>query len=78
MGILLCVVDGDKIRGKISETTKVRVMVLAIIAMLAVTMIVAGYRDEGEKIEVDEGYGEISVEYQPDPEIFSGYDYQRS
>ncbi|MFO7791725.1 MAG: hypothetical protein R6W73_01925 [Candidatus Saliniplasma sp.] len=40
-------------------------MVLPIIAMLAVTMIVAGYWNEGEQIEidVDEGYQELEVEY---------------
>ncbi|MFO7792175.1 MAG: hypothetical protein R6W73_04225 [Candidatus Saliniplasma sp.] len=58
-------------------------MVIPIIAMLAVTMMIAGYmeEDEGEKqveIEVDEGYDEMTVEYQPDPETPSGYDYQRS
>ncbi|MFO7791541.1 MAG: hypothetical protein R6W73_00980 [Candidatus Saliniplasma sp.] len=44
-------------------------MVIPIIAMLAVTMMIAGYRDEGEEqvdIEVDEGYDEISLEYLPE------------
>jgi len=45
-------------------------MVIPIVAMLAVTMIVAGYRDEGEpiEIEVDEGYGEVTVMVPPPPE----------
>jgi len=64
MGIPLYVVDGDTIIGKISETTKIRVMVLPIIAMLAVTMIVAGYRDEGKQIEieVEEYPDELNIE----------------
>ena len=42
-------------------------MVIPIVAMLAVTMIVAGYRDEGEPIEVDEGYDEMTVVVPPPP-----------
>ena len=38
-------------------------MVIPIVAMLAVTMIVAGYRYEGEPIEVVEGYQTLEVEY---------------
>ncbi|MFP4001554.1 MAG: hypothetical protein ACLFU5_06595 [Thermoplasmata archaeon] len=69
MSFLLCVVDGDKIPGKISETTKVRVMVLAIIAMLAVTMIVAGWQQgEEQDIEVEEGYSEIVAKVPQNPE----------
>ena len=62
-GSPLCIVESDKITGKISETNKVRVMVIPIVAMLAVTMIVAGYRYEGEPIEVVEGYQTLEVEY---------------
>ncbi|MGM0404926.1 MAG: hypothetical protein ACQEQM_02135 [Thermoplasmatota archaeon] len=42
-------------------------MVLPIIAMLVVTMIVAGYQDEGKPIEVDEGYDEMNLGYLPGP-----------
>ena len=78
MSVPLYLVESDNISGKISEKNKVRMMVLPIIAMLVVTMIVAGYRDEGERIEVDEGFGEITVEYQPDPGTSSGYVYNRN
>ncbi|MFP4002002.1 MAG: hypothetical protein ACLFU5_08895 [Thermoplasmata archaeon] len=45
-----------------TEEGKVRLMVIPIVAMLAVTMIVAGWQQE-EPIEVEEGYGEMSIEY---------------
>ena len=78
-GSPLCIVESDKITGKISETNKVRVMVIPIVAMLAVTMIVAGYRDEGEPIEVDEGYDEMNLEYLPGPnESETFYDKNRN
>lgn len=51
----------------LSEEGKVRLMVIPIVAMLGVTMIVAGYYQEEEQIEieVDEGYEEICIEYLP-------------
>ncbi|MEF8832783.1 MAG: hypothetical protein V5A66_04605 [Candidatus Thermoplasmatota archaeon] len=50
-----------------SEETKLRLMVIPIVAMLAVTMIVAGWQQEGEQVEIDveEGYEEIGIEYLP-------------
>ncbi|MFO7792932.1 MAG: hypothetical protein R6W73_08155 [Candidatus Saliniplasma sp.] len=52
------------ITGKISETTKVRLMVLPIIAMLMITMMVTGCLEEGEKIEdIDSNHDEMSIEY---------------
>ena len=66
MSVPLYLIESDNIPGSISEENKVRVMVLPIIAMLVVTMIVAGYRDEGEGIDVDEGFDEISLEYLPE------------
>lgn len=52
----------------ISEKNKIRVIVVAIIAILAVTMIVARYRDEGEQIDVDDedGFDEIIIDDPPD------------
>ncbi len=38
-------------------------MVVPIVAMLVVTMIVAGYRDEGERVEMEEDPGELTIEY---------------
>ncbi len=47
-----------------SEEGKVRLMVIPIVAMLAVTMIIAGYyQEEEQEIEVEEGYDEMSFEY---------------
>lgn len=47
-----------------SEETKVRLMVVPVVAMLAVTMIVAGWQHEEQvEIEVEEGYDEMTVEY---------------
>ena len=66
MSVPLYIVESDNVPGSISEENKIRMMVLPIIAMLVVTMIVAGYRDEGERIEVDEGFGETSIEYLPE------------
>lgn len=52
-----------------SEEAKVRLMVVPIVAMLAVTMMVAGYQQDGEQdIEVEEGYGEMEIEYLPGPD----------
>ncbi|MFW5945713.1 MAG: hypothetical protein ACOCTN_02425, partial [Candidatus Natronoplasma sp.] len=54
----------------LSEEGKVRLMVIPIVAMLAVTMLVAGWQQEKKpvQIEVDEGYDEIVIpeEEQPD------------
>lgn len=48
-----------------TEEGKVKLMVILIVSMLAVTMVVAVYyQEEGEsEIEVDEGYGEMEIEY---------------
>ena len=66
MSVPLYLIESDNIPGSISEENKVRMMVLPIIAMLVITMIVAGYRDEGEQIEIDvddeDGFGEFLVE----------------
>ncbi len=52
-----------------SEEDKVRLMVILIVAMLAVTMIIAGYyQEEEQEIDVDEGYGEIEATVPPQPE----------
>jgi len=49
-----------------SEDTKPRLIVVAIVVMLAVTMVVAGWQYEEEReIEVDEGYDEINVTVPP-------------
>ncbi len=63
MSVSLYLFESGNISGKISEENKVRVMILPIIAMLVITMIVAGYRDEREPIEVDENPGELTIEY---------------
>jgi len=48
----------------LSEEGKVRLMVVPIVAMLAVTMVVAGWQHEEQvEIEVEEGYNEMEVEY---------------
>ncbi|MFP4000480.1 MAG: hypothetical protein ACLFU5_01075 [Thermoplasmata archaeon] len=48
-----------------TEETKVRLMVIPIVVMLAVTMLVAGWQQEKKpvQIEVEEGYEEITTEY---------------
>ncbi|MFW5953107.1 MAG: hypothetical protein ACOCSJ_02995 [Candidatus Natronoplasma sp.] len=47
-----------------SEEGKVRLMVIPIVAMLAVTMIVAGWQyEEQVEIDVDEGYDEMQINY---------------
>ncbi len=53
---------------KISEKNKTRLMVIPIVAMLAVTMVVAGWQHEEEQLEidVDEGYDEIVI---PEEEV---------
>ncbi|MFW5904555.1 MAG: hypothetical protein ACOCTK_03705, partial [Candidatus Saliniplasma sp.] len=71
MSILFSLDECDTISGKISETTKVRVMVIPIVAMLALTMVVAGWQQEEEEqveIEVDEGYDEIVIPEEEQPE----------
>ena len=50
-----------------TEEGKVRLMVIPIVAMLAVTMVVAGWQHEGP-IEWEKGYDEITVEVPPPPE----------
>ena len=70
MSVPLYIVESDNIPGSISEENKIRVMVIPIVAILVVTMIVAGYRDEGEQIEIDvddeDGFGEIIIYDPPD------------
>ncbi len=52
-----------------SEEGKVRMMVIPIVAMLAVTMVVAGWQyEEQVEIDVDEGYEEMTVTVPPTPE----------
>jgi len=46
----------------LSEEGKVRLMVVPIVAMLAVTMVVAGWQHEGP-IEWEKGYDEMEIEY---------------
>jgi len=56
-----------------SEENRIRLKVLTIVAMLAVTMVVAGCLEEEDPIEVDvdEGYDEIVIpeEEQPDEDL---------
>ncbi|MEF8833102.1 MAG: hypothetical protein V5A66_06270 [Candidatus Thermoplasmatota archaeon] len=44
------------------EKNKIRMMVVPVVAMLAVTMVVAGWQYE-EQVEIEEGYDEMSIEY---------------
>ena len=57
----------------LSEEGKARLMVVAIVAMLAVTMVVAGwqYEEESEQpeIDVDEGFDEITIKNEEIPDI---------
>ncbi len=57
----------------LSEEAKPKLMVVAIVAMLAVTMIVAGYRDEGDPIKVVEGFDETNLEYLPEEVMSENY-----
>jgi len=52
------------LRDRISEEGKVRLMVIPIVAMLAVTMVVAGWQYE-EQVEIDteENPGELTIEH---------------
>jgi len=70
MSVPLYLVECDNIPGRISEENKVRMMVVSIVAMLVVTMVVAGWQHEEEQveIEVDEGHGEATVIVPPPPE----------
>jgi len=55
-------IKGDII--DISEEGKVRLMVIAIVAMLAITMVVAGWQyEEQVEIDIQEGSAEINIEY---------------
>ena len=70
MGVSLYLVESDNIPGSISEENKVRMMVVSIVAMLVVTMVVAGCLEEGEEqveIDVDEGYDEIVIPEEEQP-----------
>jgi len=66
MSVPLYLVECDNIPGSISEENKVRMMVLPIIAMLVITMVVAGW--QYEDIQVQEGTNEMEVEVPPYPE----------
>ncbi|MFP4186075.1 MAG: hypothetical protein ACLFSM_07690, partial [Thermoplasmata archaeon] len=47
-----------------SEEGKVRLMVIPIVVMLAVTMLVAGWQQgEEQEINVDEGLGKLTIEH---------------
>ena len=51
------------------EEGKVRMMVIPIVAMLAVTMVVAGYQyEEEQEIDVDEGREELTIEHHEEGE----------
>ena len=47
----------------LSEEGKVRLMVIPIVAMLAVTMVVAGYNRQSRIEEIDTNHDEMSIEY---------------
>lgn len=59
---------------QMSEEGKARLMVLPVVAMLVVTMMVAGWQ-QGEDIEVDEGTRELTIEHCDYKGNITGYNF---